>query len=149
MSTRSLVAAETEKGVVGVYVHWDGYPDGRIEVLRQLAQRDGMAAMVRTIVGKPNGWSSLDPEAATLSIGYHDGRFALVPGYGIEYTNVENQGHTEYWTPETHDPETWAEYLYIIRANGTVDWAPINSDERDITTFDWHTVSLLPEGVSS
>jgi hypothetical protein len=146
MATRSYVAAETERGIIGVYVHWDGYPEGRLSVLRDLVARDGLATVVKTIVGKPNGWSHLsaDPGNNELSIGMQDGRFGVVPGYGVEYTTVQGQARTEYWTPETNSAESWCEYVYIIRTNGTVDWAPIGCGD-DIAEYDWATESLRAE----
>lgn len=142
MGTRSYVAAETERGIIGVYVHWDGYPDGRIPVLRELVARDGLATVVKTIVGKPNGWSGLSAHDTELSPGMQDGRFEAVPGYGIQYTTVDGQADDSYWTPETHDAESWCEYLYIIRTDGTVDWAEIEYGNRDISAYNWHTESL-------
>lgn len=148
MGTRSYVAAETERGTIGVYVHWDGYPEGRLPVLRAIAARDGLAKMVKTIVGKPNGWSSLSPNAHDADSAHmtdsmqRDGRFELVPGYGVEYTEVEGQADTSYWTPATHHPESWAEYIYIIRPDGSVRWAETEYGNADVESFNWHVEAL-------
>jgi hypothetical protein len=150
MSTRSYVAAETEQGIKGVYVHWDGYPSERIPHLQAFAQRDGLAKMVETIIGKPNGWSTLDcHQKGQLPEWENDGRFVAIPRYGVQYTDTPVkmgfqdepviQADPEYWTPETHDPRTWCEYVYIIRTNGTVDWAQINGP---IDQWQWHTEVL-------
>lgn len=145
MSTRSIVAAETEKGIIGVYVHCDGYPEGRLPVLRALAARDGLAKVVHTIVGKPNGWSCLDEdqpaEDENIRLGAPD-RFATVVGYGIEYTTVEGQADTEYWTPNSDPEANWAiAFFYIIRTNGTVDWA--ENGGGPYASFTWTNETLV------
>jgi hypothetical protein len=129
MATRSIVAAHTEKGVRGVYVHWDGYPEARIPVLTELLARDGVGKVVATIMGTPAGWSSLDPtQKAVLddTPGYSDDRFAAVAGYGVQYTLTDNngyvQGNEEYWTPEDTDAYG-AEFAYLITEDGKVEYA--------------------------
>ena len=37
MSTRSILAFDTDKGVRGVYIHSDGYPEGQWGRMAQLA----------------------------------------------------------------------------------------------------------------
>lgn len=155
MGTRSYVAAETESGIKGVYVHWDGYPEGRIPVLQRLIARDGLSKVVRTIIGKPNGWSSLDDRAVDHeSAGMAGemltgGRFELIPGYGVQYTSTptehapEGQADKAYWTPETHDPDSWAEFIYIITTEGTVRWAETQHGSADVAGFDWHEEVLV------
>lgn len=134
MSTRSIVAAEFEGQIKGVYVHSDGYPDGewgKLATLSRLIERDGVVKVVRTIMGKPNGWSDLDPdqEKDQLSSGYGDGRFLAIPGYGVQYSakrfpNMYGkdkpgmQADSEYRVPG----DGGEEYFYVIRADGTIDW---------------------------
>lgn len=146
MSTRSVVFAHTESGMKGVYVHWDGYPEGRLPALHSIIQRDGVSKAVITILGKPSGWSHLSPEQdGNLGRMYDDGRFIAVPGYGIQYNDqpVEHwgkevvQGDLEYRTPESVMGDVFIEFVYIIEQDGSISWA-----ENDYTkTFDkleWH-----------
>lgn len=133
MSTRSIVAAEFgEADIRGVYVHSDGYPDGKwgkLNVLSTLITRDGVEKVIKKILGKPNGWSNLDPdqERDSLTPGYQDGRFLTVPGYGVQYSIRKmnlfgrkdyRQGDMEYRRPG----DGGEEFFYIINRNGTISW---------------------------
>ena len=44
MSTRSTVAMKTEDGLVGMYVHWDGYPTGNGQILKDSYDNDAKVA---------------------------------------------------------------------------------------------------------
>jgi hypothetical protein len=133
MSTRSIVAAEFEDGSIkGVYVHSDGYPEGqwgKLNVLSTLIKRDGVDKVIRRIMGKPNGWSSLDPDQTREFSydSYKDGRFLAVPGYGVQFSARKmnfcgrkdyRQADTEYRVPG----DGGEEYFYLIRRDGTIDW---------------------------
>lgn len=137
MSTRCLIGAETESGIRAVYCHSDGYPDnfyGKVETLRRLIAQHGLSKVVSTLLATPAGWSSFDGEPGDeLSPGHTDGRFELVPGFGVRYTLDEIdmgglgktvQGNTEYAGPDK--PLNWdVEYVYVIAADGkTLRWAP-------------------------
>lgn len=131
MSTRSIVFARTESGLKGVYVHWDGYPQGRLPVLHEMIRRDGVSKTVSTIVASPSGWSHLNPlQGSELEPMYDDGRFIAVPGYGVKYNDqpVEFhgreiiQGDTEYRTPEMSQ-DVFIEFMYVIEEDGTITWA--------------------------
>lgn len=64
MSTRAVIARETETGFSGVYHHWDGYPSGLGRTLFHLAttlfkeQRDKLLAIL--IDAHPQGWSTIN-----------------------------------------------------------------------------------------
>ena len=128
MSTRSIVAAEFEDGVKGVYVHSDGYPEGQWGMLNQLSTkiaRDGAAKVIKTILGKPSGWSSLI-EHDELPSGHTDGRFLLIKGYGVQFSRKlfpklgkdYRQGDDTYRYPG----DGGEEYFYLIRRDGTIEW---------------------------
>lgn len=133
MGTRSIVAARIGDQIRGVYVHWDGYPEGRLPVLRALIERDGVGQVVDTILGKPSGWSSLSNHQSTeLDAFLCDGRFLAIEGYGVQYNDepVQIRGESvvqadaDYWVPEDHSTDDiWIEYIYIINQDGSVDWA--------------------------
>ena len=144
MSTRSLVGAETESGTKLVYVHSDGYPDGywgKVETLRRLVAQFGLDKVVGTLLQTPSGWSSFDGNPGeTLNPGYADGRFELVPGFGVRFTDVEGQGNTKYATPEDHNEYWDVEYVYVITADGKLRWAPHGDGEW--ADQDWLTEDL-------
>jgi hypothetical protein len=149
MGTRSIVYGRTESGTKGVYVHFDGYPEGRLPVLEALIKRDGVNKVASTLLARPSGWSSLDPKQdAVLPDHYNDGRFEAVPGYGVQYTDTEfvdeltgektQQGNREYMdtSPETRD--MWIEYVYILEQDGSLSWAPNNGvDWNDLPWQSW------------
>lgn len=115
MATRSVVGTYTDGGKHwrGRYVHWDGYPEGRLPVLSAMIDRDGALKTLQTIM-RYRGWSNLDPDMAwdhQLERGYDDGRFEVVAGYGIAYTEkqgVENRYETD------RNVNSGCEYAYII-----------------------------------
>lgn len=134
MGTRSVVFARTESGLKGVYVHFDGYPDGRLPLLRTLIKRDGVDTVVRTILGKPSGWSHLNADQSSVLEKYlEDGRFLAIPGYGVQYNDqpVETpwsdtpvvQGELKYRTPEDVFGDPFIEYVYVIEEDGSISWA--------------------------
>lgn len=152
MSTRGLVGAETESGIKAVYVHSDNYPDGqwgKIETLRRLVAAHGVSKVLATLLETPAGWSSFDGEPGDeLSAGHTDGRFELVPGFGVRYTLDEidmgglgkmTQGNTEYDGPGS--PINWdIEYVYVIAADGTtLRWA---EGAEDWSKLVWNEVAL-------
>jgi len=124
MATRSIVAAHTEKGVRGVYVHWDGYPEGRVPVLKHLIARDGVGKVVATILGQPHGWSHLDPEIVESQAPGINGadRFLTIPGYGVQYLPYPIQGNENYWTPTDGSDWMGIEYVYLITESGEVEY---------------------------
>ena len=62
MGTRSAVFRQTENGLEGCYVHWDGYPEHMVGALYELLRRDGYETVCRTLIDEaPNGWSSINP----------------------------------------------------------------------------------------
>lgn len=149
MGTRSIVAARFAEGLKGVYVHWDGYPDGRLPVLKALIERDGVETVIKTILGKPSGWSSLSQhqEPDDLGFGMDDGRFLAIPGYGVQYNDQPVkasysstpvvQGNEQYWTPDEHTAdEVFIEYIYIIERDGTIKWA--ESMKVGYDDLEWH-----------
>jgi len=127
MSTRSAVARPEGDSWKGRYVHSDGYPTWQLRQLRELIARDGVETVLKTIVDDNYGWSYLKPdESGPLSAGHTDGRFKVVPGYGVAYTDTKisgmpgqdgqpyQQSTADDWiTPDGDDSGTeWAYILY-------------------------------------
>jgi hypothetical protein len=111
MSTRAIVAEPHGDSWRGRHTHSDGYPSGRGQTLWALVARDGVETVRKTIIHTYFGWSSIDPtqqdfigvppdqnapygspayDAYMFSPGgmYGDGRFVVVPGYGVAYTTA-------------------------------------------------------------
>ena len=109
MGTRSVVAVPTAGGGwKGRYVHWDGYPAGVGDAVRAIVERDGVETAVDTLVVTNYGWSSVAAETREdedLSAGMSDGRFKVVPGYGVAYTEQDGQSSPDaFITDEPLEP---------------------------------------------
>ncbi len=152
MSTRSLIGAETENGIKMVYVHCDGYPDdywGKVQTLQRLVAEHGLDRVVSTLLETPAGWSSFDGNAEQLSQFERDGRFELVPGFGVRHTLTEVdlggrttvQGNKEYATPEDAHEYWDTEFVYVITADGKLRWAP--HWDAPWAELEWHDEELV------
>lgn len=123
MSTRSILMFETDTGVAGVYVHYDGYPESRLDVYSKLIARDGVEKFRATVLAGAEfgGWSSIDGgENQTSHLGAD--RAEGVPGYGVRYLDAD-----EYIIRPGDDlQDSWAEYLYHVTKDGEIRWAPIS-----------------------
>lgn len=157
MGTRSIVYARTESGIKGVYVHWDGYPEGRLPVLSALIGRDGVSKVVCTLLGRPSGWSHLSPQYDSLRSFEQDGRFEAVPGYGVQYTDTEfpdpfndgtmmRQGNESYSDTSPESRHLWIEWLYVIEQDGSISYAE-NLPGTKWEALDWRTHPLGMAGV--
>jgi hypothetical protein len=124
MSTRSIVYGHTESGIKGVYVHFDGYPEGRLPVLAKLIQRDGVDRVMSTILAQTWGWSSLDanPVPPELPPYMGDGRFELVTGYGVRYTK-DDGGEPDYRDTSQQARDIFIEYVYVVEQDGSISYA--------------------------
>lgn len=117
MSTNSTIAIRTGDTWKGRYVHWDGDSVG--EDVKTLIARDGVEKVIETLVtGDHYGWSNINPDQQdSLPVGYGDGRFVAVPGYGIAYTTEQGQSSPDQWVNTVGGH---IEYAHIIEADGTV-----------------------------
>jgi hypothetical protein len=122
MSTRSVVYGRTDSGIKGVYVHSDGHPETRLPVLAELIRRDGVDRVMSTLLEQTWGWSFLDPdpEGAPLPDSKQDGRFELVPGYGVRYT-AEDGGEPNYRGTSNDAPDV--AYVYVVEQDGSISYA--------------------------
>jgi hypothetical protein len=114
MGTRSAVCEPHGDSYRGRYVHWDGYPTGVGARLIELVQRDGIEKVRQTIIHDHYGWSSLHQQE--LSPSYQDGRFVVVPDYGVAYVAEAGQVSEDEWITPGADYGT--EWRYILADDG-------------------------------
>lgn len=125
MSTRSIVGVLSPEGKeigVGVYVHSDGYPEGRLPYLKKYIVRDGVEKVAQTILSaNTGGWSYLFDDYDDNRLG---DRADVVAGYGLKYTDVDPE------KPMTHSEalKNWGiEYAYYLDlATGDIVWYEMN-----------------------
>lgn len=112
MGTRSVIAATPADAARGRYVHWDGYPTGVGQALLNIVRRDGLDKAREVLTREHFGWSSVTGEGSDLAATTtDDGRFVIVPGYGLAYSHDE---HKDAWAQSVHSEE-WG---YILGDDG-------------------------------
>lgn len=119
MSTRSVIAKQMGDTWKGRYAHWDGYPAHMAGSLFHIVNRDGVEQAVKNLIEENFYWSSVNEfmtAEAELGIGYSDGRFKNVAGYGCAGTE-EQSSPDEWWGPE-EVAGSWVEWVYIISDRG-------------------------------
>ncbi|QGJ95025.1 hypothetical protein SEA_REDWATTLEHOG_164 [Gordonia phage RedWattleHog] len=136
MSTRSVTGIWKPEGDpigVGVYVHSDGYPEGRLPDLKKMITRDGPEKVVQTILSaKRGGWSYLDVEYANNYLG--EDRAKLVPGYGLMFLDGDHEPK-----PLRHSEVIrtfWCEYAYYIDVEtGDIHWYESSDPTEHVELF--------------
>lgn len=124
LSTRSFIARPTETGYAGMYVHFDGYPSGRLPLLLAAYQyrfAKDVEAMVRDLIDDVDyGWSGLGTDLLDGAPG--ELRQALTGGTeypSSKYSNVFNTNGTpaprELITQATSDGLDWG---YVLHPDG-------------------------------
>ena len=116
MGTRSVIAVRNETGGwKGRYCHWEGYPEGVGDAVRDIVKRDGVEKAIKTLTEDHYGWSSVDgDERQELDRWYNDGRFVAVPGYGIAYTTKDGQSDPDEWISSEDADSLVCEYVHLI-----------------------------------
>lgn len=124
MGTRAVVGTPHGQGWRGRYVHWSGSPAHLGRALRRIVERDGLPVASRVITTDHYGWSELTgADSPELLEGYTDGRFAVVPGYGIAYTTEQDQSSPDEWFgPEDLEP-AGIEWVYVLTHDGLAIWS--------------------------
>jgi hypothetical protein len=112
-----------------------------------MVQQYGLGTVVGTLLQTTSGWSSFDGEPGSeLPSMYSDGRFELVPGFGVRYTLDELdlygqktvQGNTEYDGPGM--PISFdIDYVYVFTADGNLKWA---EGQESWDSLRWNRVEL-------
>lgn len=124
MSTRSIVAEPYGDGWRGRYVHWDGYPEVKLNGLSRLVQRDGIEKVRQVLLHDNLSWSSITPDATGdfEKDGRNDG---CVVGYGfVHNSDISREPFF------THDDTefAWTKYLYILGDNAIFYSHALSSD---------------------
>ena len=137
MSTRSTTGIlHTESAEVGsgVYVHSDGYPEGRLPVLKEIILRDGVDKVIKTILSATTGgWSYLDTR---YTANYLGDRGELVPGYGLKYTDQQSDPKNRIKHSDFVG-DSWLEFAYYIDPlTGDIHWYESGSNEVHIERFE-------------
>jgi len=124
MSTRSLVGGLTDSGTYAVYVHNDGYPEGRLPELDAIIERDGAAKALATILSaREGGWSVLDANTKLGRSSSLGDRGRVVEGYGVAYTDAPDVPPLRF--PEEYSTDAWIEYVYLISEVGPVKFVNV------------------------
>lgn len=137
MSTRSILAFDTEKGVRGVYVHSDGYPEGpsgRLVNLDALIERDGVSKVATTVLAHSH-WHFLFAERESYDEAHYPAQ-TVVPGYGVFF---DHQTADRYFTTDQLK-EWWdSEYVYLVSPDGSFKWAALGVGHDDLTweSLEW------------
>lgn len=112
MGTRSVLAIAQGDGWKGRYCHWDGYPSNQLNELMRIIRKEGYERATQVLLREHYGWSSLN-ENPELGNGMRDGRFVVVPGYGVAYTTKDLQSSEEEWITNTGG-DFWTEWAYVM-----------------------------------
>jgi hypothetical protein len=128
MATRSIIAELLPDGKWrGRYCHWDGYPSAKLPQLAHIVARDGADVARKTLLHDNWSWSSIDSaDKSELPSIMQDGRFKIVPGYGVTHTDLQETSDVE-WFMEGDYEQGWCEYLYIIH-DDRIECRSINND---------------------
>lgn len=136
MSTRSILAFETEVGIRGVSVHYDGYPQDKLPTLAKMVARDGAPKVTATILAHPD-WASLEEDQIE-----DDTNPLVVTGYGRRF----DDGGASYFTP-TQLQEWWdSEYAFVMHPEtGAVRWVALGIGHQGLTWEDLSWRTDVPE----
>ena len=115
MATRAIIAVERAQGWRGRYAHWDNYPERMVGVLGALVERDGLTQVVTTLINDNPSWSIIDHEQGDTDE-FQDEKNIRV-GYGIVHDDIHKDSDEAWYTEET-GAYSWAQFVYVMRANG-------------------------------
>ena len=117
MATRGIIAVQRAGGFRGRYVHWDNYPNRMVDVLGNIAKRDGLTKMVTTLINDNASWSVIDDQQGTEDKGIGYSQKNMIEGYGVVHDDIDKNDPTS-WFTENDTEFAWAEYIYVIRDTG-------------------------------
>lgn len=128
MSTRSVIAEKTEKGITGIYCHYDGYPEHQAPRLLCYNTSKKVKALLElgdlSILGKRIGRKhNYDqhfalPEARDWCLAYSRDRGEILAS-PVRFSSEEEL--------LKYAKEVWAEYLYLFE-NEQWFYRPIDAD---------------------
>jgi hypothetical protein len=135
MGTRSIIAIPNGDGYKGRYAHWDGYPEWMGRNLWEIVKRDGLEQARRVLVEDNFYWSNMDASQADAPLKdfMDDGRFRIVPGYGVSGTH--HQASPDEWV--THHDSTWCEWVYVLGVDGLLIGSIVYEGGGDPDNVNW------------
>lgn len=142
MATRGIIAVKRSTGFRGRYVHWDNNPERMVEVLGNIARRDGLTKMVSTLINDNASWSVIDDQKTTGDdiLGYS--KDCIIDGYGVIHDDM-NPFDAESWFTEKDTDFAWAEYIYVISGEGLEVLHFENNLPVRMAFHEWDTIGLI------
>jgi hypothetical protein len=108
MATRSNIYVENDEGYIGVYSHYDGYPEHMVEQLQSLSHKETLEHIL--VGGAKGGFRLFSPVTGQTEYLNEASEYIYDPG-------------EEYGSPD---------YIYIKRRDGSIRWRMC-----DIRTEGW------------
>lgn len=151
MATRSFIARPTDTGYTGVYVHYDGYPSGRLPLLlagHRYRFGSDIEAMARHLIDdvpvSAYGWEELGTDL--LHGAPEELRQALTGGDEYPSRTLDDvfdmngvRATRRLVTPSANRGLDWG---YVLRPRGIEVISPRTADHGPIV--DWHTDPRTP-----
>lgn len=115
MATRSMIAKKEKNGFVGIYCHWDGYPEHHLPILENSYNSEelvdqlialGSISRLGNKIGTKQNFNKIEDDDSCLA--YHRDREE-------EFYQTIAASAKELLTDAK---ELWLEYLYVFTENG-------------------------------
>lgn len=128
MGTRSIVGFVDGESIRGRYCHWDGYPSYMGKTLVDIVHKScggSIEQAIKILCHEHPGWSNLGTGKHELTVGYDDGRFEAVDGFGIAYVAPQQIDEDTWYVFPSENPDAmWAEFAYAF-----------NTESRNLSVF--------------
>ena len=115
MATRSLIAKKEKNGFIGIYCHWDGYPEHQLPILENSYNSSelvdqlialGSISILGNKIGTKQNFET--PEDEDTCLAYHRDK-------GEEFSQTIVTSAKELLAEAE---ELWLDYLYVFTENG-------------------------------
>jgi hypothetical protein len=115
MATRSLIAKKEKNGFIGIYCHWDGYPEHQLPILENSYNSSelvdqlialGSISILGNKIGTKQNFETPEDEDSCLA--YHRDK-------GEEFSQTIVTSAKELLAEAE---ELWLDYLYVFTENG-------------------------------
>ena len=107
MATRSHIYVETNDGYLGVYCHYDGYPESMVPTLNTLSYKELYAYILRGMIG--------------------GGFDEIRPGDTPEYLEADELCILR--DPNCQQESTYVSYVYIMKIDGSIAYRCANESD--------------------
>jgi hypothetical protein len=107
MATRSHIYVETNDGYLGVYCHYDGYPETMVPTLNTFSYKELYSYILRGMIG--------------------GGFDAMRPGDTPEYLAAQEPCILR--DPSCREESTYVCYVYVMSADGSIAYRSANESE--------------------